>query len=780
MRLLIEVSGSIDNWHGAFASTPDRPRLPLPFSSSAAFIARDHQVSAIHFSDESFHQREKGRFYHLYAPKELRRALAENDLAFFWAGSAIRAIVSNLAQRCERKVLFASYVWQTSSGINWRARALATATRLAARRARRAVFMTEEQARQASGNLPKHVPVLRFTWGIDASFYRAPVIEDHISAEVRHAWSLLSSKPYVILAGDQQRIDGDAIKLVEEFDIRLVRVPQEHSTAAWYHRQIRERNLEGRLFVFERVNYPTLRFLFRNAAAYAGLVDSSWQPAGWTVLCEAFASGIPAVVYEGLTTREMRRLGAGDYLLTTERGNVKTVADYCAQLLLNSNNRRELSSKAQTFSSEILDLERTGAAFVQAVEEMLRVSQNLSARVLLAHPGTQHSFHLARELDKRGALDSFYTGFAWRPAGFVDRVMRRTLPGLSRRLGNRRLDPFFSASLNRRSWNELIALLRSRRGKNEQRVMHSRNEAFQRSISDDALRMADAVIGVDTASWIIARRCRELGRCFVLDQTIGHPFAKQAMHAAVRRQFPSWQEGFEDRAPEVLAAETSEQADATRIVIGSSFAKQTLVDNGIAPEKIEVIPYGVDLARFRPTKSATARPFRFVFVGIITARKGVPLLFEAWKKLAPNEAELWLVGSASREAQAAIPHIKGLEIKNAVPQADVPGLMRQCDVFVLPSYFEGFGLVILEAMACGLPAITTTATAGPDIISRDQDGWVIQPGDLDGLVETMRFCLENPDRVVEISIKARATAEKFSWDAYGDRWMEIIEAVTGR
>jgi len=205
-----------------------------------------------------------------------------------------------------------------------------------------------------------------------------------------------------------------------------------------------------------------------------------------------------------------------------------------------------------------------------------------------------------------------------------------------------------------------------------------------------------------------------------------------------------------------------------------------LVDNGIAPEKIEVIPYGVDLARFRPIKSPTARPFRFVFVGIITARKGVPLLFEAWKKLAPNEAELWLVGSASREAQAAIPHIKGLEIKNAVPQADVPGLMRQCDVFVLPSYFEGFGLVILEAMACGLPAITTTATAGPDIISRDQDGWVIQPGDLDGLVETMRFCLENPDRVVEISIKARATAEKFSWDAYGDRWMEIIEAVTGR
>ena len=201
------------------------------------------------------------------------------------------------------------------------------------------------------------------------------------------------------------------------------------------------------------------------------------------------------------------------------------------------------------------------------------------------------------------------------------------------------------------------------------------------------------------------------------------------------------------------------------------------MDNGIAPEKIEVIPYGVDLARFRPKKSATARPFRVVFVGIITARKGVPLLLEAWKELAPTEAELWLVGSASREAQAAIPHIKGLEIKNAVPQADVPGLLQQCDVFVLPSYFEGFGLVILEAMACGLPAICTIATAGPDIISQDQDGWLIQPGDLKGLVRTMRFCLENPDRVVEMSVKARATAERFSWDAYGDRWMAILTEV---
>jgi glycosyltransferase involved in cell wall biosynthesis len=77
-------------------------------------------------------------------------------------------------------------------------------------------------------------------------------------------------------------------------------------------------------------------------------------------------------------------------------------------------------------------------------------------------------------------------------------------------------------------------------------------------------------------------------------------------------------------------------------------------------------------------------------------------------------------------------------------------------------------------MASGLPVITTTATAGPDIITQNKDGWIMGAGDLDALVETMRFCLENRDEARGVGITARATAERFSWEAYGDRWAEIL------
>jgi glycosyltransferase involved in cell wall biosynthesis len=88
--------------------------------------------------------------------------------------------------------------------------------------------------------------------------------------------------------------------------------------------------------------------------------------------------------------------------------------------------------------------------------------------------------------------------------------------------------------------------------------------------------------------------------------------------------------------------------------------------------------------------------------------------------------------------------------------------------------FGNWGLVVNEVMACGLPVITTTATAGPDIVTEGRDGWTIEPGNLEALVSTMQFCLENRDQVAEMGISARRTTERFSWDAYGDRWMRIL------
>ncbi len=171
MRLLVEISGPLKDWHAALNPRADRPRLPLPFSVSAAFIQAGHEVSAISFTDASFSARDRGRFRKFYGPRDLEEALADNDIAFFWARSGIRAIQRD--QSPQRKVVLASYVWHIENGFHLRSRMLALSTRFAARRARALVFMTDEQVSQASESIAADRPIVKFTWGIDSSFYSA-------------------------------------------------------------------------------------------------------------------------------------------------------------------------------------------------------------------------------------------------------------------------------------------------------------------------------------------------------------------------------------------------------------------------------------------------------------------------------------------------------------------------------------------------------------------------------------------------------------------------------
>ena len=127
-------------------------------------------------------------------------------------------------------------------------------------------------------------------------------------------------------------------------------------------------------------------------------------------------------------------------------------------------------------------------------------------------------------------------------------------------------------------------------------------------------------------------------------------------------------------------------------------------------------PYGVDLEFWKAGLDCRGRgPLRFIYAGQMSLRKGIPLLLEAWEKADMRDAELELVGLW----QLAETRLKSLPrgVTHWGPCSPEALRARFCaaDVFVFPSFFEGFGLVLLEAMACGLPAIASEATAGPDI-----------------------------------------------------------------
>ena len=396
-------------------------------------------------------------------------------------------------------------------------------------------------------------------------------------------------------------------------------------------------------------------------------------------------------------------------------------------------------------------------------------------RALVVHPGTQHAFQLAAELNRLNMLSGFHTGFAMASGGALERVCNFLPQSLQRRVANRRIEELPHSLVHLQPILEGVAIARFRQSGNEQGAMNWRNERFQRNIPSQALKDADVIIGFDTSSWILAHRCRELGKPLVMVQTTGHPDSKKVVYDDLAVRFPEWRDIHISRLLKVRQEEQEEHDGATLIVASSSFTRQTLVENGVAPAKIRVIPHGVDCELFSPGSVSGRRPFRFVFAGRINAEKGVPLLLEAWRQLKPPNVELWLVGPASSQIKALLPDLPGLRYLGVVPQGELPGILRQCDVFVFPSYFEGFGLVILQAMACGLPVITTSATAGPDLFSNGDGGWAIPSGDVAQLAGTMSRCLGFPEEVNQTGKCARRIAERFDWPEYGRRWLPVLE-----
>ena len=390
-------------------------------------------------------------------------------------------------------------------------------------------------------------------------------------------------------------------------------------------------------------------------------------------------------------------------------------------------------------------------------------------KALLAHPGTQHAFRLARELHRLGRLDGFWSSLVFAADGPPARLLGSRLPR------NRVLPEVPAALLHSRPWGELLGRLR--RGGNGELAIHRRNARFQCAIPARAVARAEAVIAFDTSGWLLARRARDAGKPFFLDRTIAHPAVLARGLATLAAAYPDWPVDLRPRAAEICRAEEEEHALATRVVVGSSFARDSLVAEGVDASRIAINPYGVDWTAFAPPPPAVeTRPFRFLFAGSILARKGVPVLLDAWRALRRGDAELWLAGGLPPELRSRIPELPGLRLLGRVPNADMPGLYARADVLVLPSLQEGFSLVLLEALASGLRILATPQTGAADLLEDASLGALVECASVESLRAAMEREMDRrPDRDA-VRAGAHRLQTRYSWTEYGRRWADLLDS----
>lgn len=396
--------------------------------------------------------------------------------------------------------------------------------------------------------------------------------------------------------------------------------------------------------------------------------------------------------------------------------------------------------------------------------------------ILLGHPtGNPFAHHAALAYLTEHWLECFCV--PWMPSPQTLGLLESLPPlrPIARRFGRRQFAPLAKAPKVQGRLGELARLMARATRSNGDQVAEEANQWLMQTMARELRRPNVTLVhAYEDCSLSEFEVAKKQGRACIYELPIGYFAAWDRTEAELACRYADWM-------PPRSAQTHIDRRERKRKEIGladlvlapSTFVAETIAEHYDA-KPIAIVPYGADLTDWQPpSKLKTNETLTFLFAGQCSLRKGVPLLLKAWRAAGLKDAKLQLVGSwqMSEAKRSEIP--LGCTYIEPVAASKLRSLYQAADVFVFPTFFEGRALVVCEALASGLPVLTTQASGGSDLIS-EESGRIVPVGDLDALVEGLRWFSNNRDRLTEMSQAARQMAQRASWDNYRRL---LIEAV---
>jgi glycosyltransferase involved in cell wall biosynthesis len=400
--------------------------------------------------------------------------------------------------------------------------------------------------------------------------------------------------------------------------------------------------------------------------------------------------------------------------------------------------------------------------------------------ITLAHPApTPFVQQVGRALYEANLLSQFATTIVYRP----DRGLTRTLTTLSDRihfdlakqLSRRAITEFPLTLVKDNPWYEILQLCIGRVDRDRRFsdwFFHRGLNAYDHWVAQETVRSSQAVYGYETACLATFEASKRKGIACIYDVPAPeHEFVENLLSQELQR-YPELETPYRKYVRQRQAERTQrrrrewELADV--VIANSEFTKASYASAGLDVTKVRVVPYGappVNLAAVKEPRSQTA-PTQFLWAGTFSVRKGAHYLLQAWQQLQPQQAQLQVLGAMGLPASLTADLPDSVHLSGTVPRTVLYERYRQADVLVFPTLCDGFGMVVTEAFAQGLPVITTDRAGAADLIQQGVNGLIVPAGDPDALAETLNWCMTHRSELQAMRQAALETAAKWQWSDY--------------
>jgi glycosyltransferase involved in cell wall biosynthesis len=408
----------------------------------------------------------------------------------------------------------------------------------------------------------------------------------------------------------------------------------------------------------------------------------------------------------------------------------------------------------------------------------------MDMKLIMSHPTGNANVRAAAEaFAGENMLSRFYTSLASFPGSLLDDIGGfGPLAEIRRRRFSPELKPFTKMFPFFETGRLLASKLRLNQLTVHERGVFSVDSVYKHldQAVADTLSKNDtlAVYAYEDGAYASFTKASELGMSRLYDLPIGYWRTAKRLLQNEREIWPDWAAtltGFAD-SEQKLKRKDEELRLSNAIFTASNFTATSLKDfpGSLAP--VYVIPYGFPAPNIKREyrNRKDGEKLKILFVGGLSQRKGIANLFSV-VNMFKKYVTLTVVGrKATENCQVLDEELAKIDWIESLPHAEVLQLMQKHDVLVFPSLFEGFGLVITEAMSQGTPVITTERTAGPDLIRDGENGWLTEAGSTESLMIAIERLISKPQLIQHAGKAAIETALRRPWSQYG---LELTAAV---